>query len=202
MEFSIGTGDYPSIVDVSDRFSFKLGNSGVMVDYNVFTTDLSPSYSGGRALLGSILEPCADERYYQDSCIDKWIEMKGPKRIERVNRKTGIKYIYSEGGIPFPDPLDRPGRTMLTSEGSKNRSSHLVMDPESGRFRILTPVECERMNGFSDGWTEGMTERQRYFTMGNALVVGLIEIMGRAILDVEDGKPSSKTVSQSGIDDY
>ena len=70
---------------------------------------------------------------------------------------------------------------MLTSEGTKNRSSHLILDPETGRYRILTPVECERMNGFPDGWTEGMSERQRYFTMGNALVVGLIERMGREI---------------------
>ena len=117
--------------------------------------------------------------------------MKGPKRIERVNKRTGIRYTYSEGGIPFPDNLDGPGRTMLTSEGTRNRSSHLIEDPETGRCRILTPVECERMNGFPDGWTSGMSERQRYFTMGNALVVGLIERMGLEIerlIDSECGQ--------------
>ena len=81
--------------------------------------------------------------------------------------------------------MDRPGRTMLTSEGSKNRSSHLVEDPSTYRMRILAPVECERMNGFPDGWTEGMSDRNRYFTMGNALVVDLIERMGRRISDMD-----------------
>ncbi|MBR6911476.1 MAG: DNA cytosine methyltransferase, partial [Candidatus Methanomethylophilaceae archaeon] len=47
----------------------------------------------------------------------------------------------------------------------------------------VTPIECERLNGFPDDWTNtGMTDRQRYFTMGNALVVPLIERMGTAIL--------------------
>ena len=127
-----------------------------------------------------------DEHYYQDSSLDKWREMKGAKKIQRVNKRTGISYTYSEGAIPFPDNLDTPGRTMLTSEGTKNRSSHLIQDPETGRYRILTPVECERMNGFLDGWTEGMSERKRYFTMGNALVVDLVEKMGKAIIDLDD----------------
>lgn len=40
------------------------------------------------------------------------------KTIDRVS-KTGFAYKFSEGPIAFPDPLDRPGRTMLTSEGTK-----------------------------------------------------------------------------------
>src|SRR3954468_21184665 len=70
-------------------------------------------------------------------------------------------------------------RTMLTSEGTVNRSSHVVPDPETNRFRNLTPVECERLNGFPDDWKEGMPERMRYFCMGNTLVAGLIKRMGQ-----------------------
>ncbi len=81
----------------------------------------------------------------------------------------------------YPDYLDRPARTMLTSEGSKNRSSHIIEDPQTHRIRILTPVECERIDGFDDNWTEGMTDHMRYFCMGNALVVGLIEKMGHKL---------------------
>ena len=84
-----------------------------------------------------------------------------------------------------PDPLDRPGRTMLTSEGTKNRSSHAITDPKTGKLRILLPEECERMNGFPTGWTDtGMPKRQRYFIMGNALVVPLITQMGKQLLDI------------------
>lgn len=43
---------------------------------------------------------------------------------------------------------------------------------------FLSPIECERLNGFDDNWTEGMPNRARYFTMGNALIVGDVsEIM-------------------------
>lgn len=81
------------------------------------------------------------------------------------------------------DDLDKPGRTMLTSEGTTNRSSHVV--EVNGRRRFLTPLECERLNGFPDEWTNTMSDRMRYFCMGNALVVGLIERMGKRIEEIE-----------------
>ena len=52
-------------------------------------------------------------------------------------------------------------------------------------MRLLTPLECERLNGFKDGWTDtGMPEKFRYFVMGNALVVPLIERMGSRLLQI------------------
>lgn len=106
----------------------------------------------------------------------------GLKKIERQSA-DGHKYYFSEGGMSPTDSLDKPGRTMLTSEGSKNRSTHIV--EVNGRKRRLTPIECERLNNFPDNWTAGMTDRMRYFCMGNALVVGLIEIMGKRIEKIE-----------------
>ena len=93
-------------------------------------------------------------------------------------------YNYSEGSIAFPDHLDRPARTMLTSERTVNRSSHIIKDKKG--YRVLTPKECERLNGFDDDWTKDiMPERFRYFTMGNALVVPLIEKMGKRIIEID-----------------
>ena len=110
--------------------------------------------------------------------------MNGSKKIERTS-KEGFSYQFSEGAIAFPDPLDRPARTMLTSEGTANRSSHVIIDKSTGNYRRLTPEECERINGFEAGWTDtGTPERQRYFLMGNALVVPLIEKMGRKLLEI------------------
>lgn len=63
--------------------------------------------------------------------------------------------IYSEGGMSPVDSLDLPGRTMLTSEGTTNRSSHIV--EVKGRKRFLTPIECELLNGFPDNWTPIMS---------------------------------------------
>ena len=97
--------------------------------------------------------------------------------------KAVHEYIFSEGAIAFPDPWDRPGRTMLTSEATNNRSSHVVADPWTGKLRTLTPIEAERLQGFDDDWTNtGMPDRMRFFCMGNALVVPMITRMGK-ILD-------------------
>ena len=80
-------------------------------------------------------------------------------------------------------PEGRPSRTMLTSESTLNRSTHVVSDPGTGEYRLLTPIEAERLQGFDDDWTNtGMPDRMRYFCMGNALVVPMITRMGR-ILD-------------------
>ena len=111
------------------------------------------------------------------------VYLKGAKKIPR-RTKEGHEYVFSEGPIAFPDPWDRPGRTMLTSESTLNRSTHTVVDPGTGRIRLLTPVEAERLQGFDDDWTAGMPDRMRYFCMGNALVVPMITRMGHVLDDI------------------
>ncbi|MDM5211014.1 DNA (cytosine-5-)-methyltransferase [Peribacillus sp. NJ4] len=173
------------LLEISDSFSKTYLNAGIMRNGKVYTEQLVPIEEKPR-MLGEILQSGVDEKYYLNAnAIEKFKDFKGPKKIERI-AATGHKYTFSEGGMAFPDALDKPGRTMVTSEGTVNRSSHVVEDPETKRFRILTPVECERLNGFPDHWTEGMSERMRYFCMGNALVVGLIERMAKRILEIEE----------------
>ena len=80
----------------------------------------------------------------------------------------------------FPDPLDKPSRTIITGEGgsSPSRFKHVV--EVSGKQRRLTPVELERLNMFPDNHTfhNEATNTKRAFFMGNALVVGVIEKIG------------------------
>ena len=169
------------LVELSNSFSAGFCNSGYCIDFKAKTSDVTPIYNGPYSVLGDILEKNVPEKYYiKESDLEKWKYMKGAKREQRKT-KEGFEYCYTEGPIAYPDYLDRPARTMLTSEGSKNRSSHVVEDPETHKLRILTPVECERIDGFDDNWTEGMTDNMRYFCMGNALVVGLIEKMGKTL---------------------
>ena len=171
------------IADISDTFALSFRNSGVMHNGVIYTEETLPFYSGHQVTLGEILETTrVDERYFlTPQQIEKFNYLKGPKRIERTS-KDGFSYIFSEGGMTFPDDLSLPGRTMLTSEASVNRSTHVVSDKVTGKLRFLTPVEAERLNGFPDNWTDtGMPEKFRYFTMGNALVVSLIEKMGKTL---------------------
>lgn len=180
---------YKDIYDVSDNFKMTFENAGIMKDGKIYTEKVEPKYIEPTKL-GEVLEEDADKKYYVVGNIDKWEYLKGPKKIERTS-KTGFKYMFSEGGMLFPDALDKPARTMLTSESSVNRSSHIIEDPKKKELRILTPVEAERINGFDDNWTNtGMPEKFRYFCMGNALVVGLIEKMGNRLDEIftEEGK--------------
>ena len=56
-------------------------------------------------------------------------------------------------------------------------------------FRLLSPVEAERLQGFDDNWTEGMPERMRYFCMGNALVVPMVTRMAKTLAGIVDKEP-------------
>ncbi len=148
-----------------------------MCNGTIYTCDTVP-ISENPTLLKDILNKNVDERFYLGDNLDKWKYLKGAKKIERTS-KTGHTYTFSEGPIAFPDPIDKPARTMLTSESSLNRSTHVIEDPETKQLRLITPMEAERIQGFNDDWTNtGMPEKFRYFCMGNALVVGLITRMG------------------------
>lgn len=169
------------IVDVSDNFVFSFENAGYMHQHVVYTSKIAEAEEKP-ILLGDILQKSVEEKYYiPTEKMSKWTYLKGAKKIPRKS-SNGHEYMFSEGPIAFPDPWDRPGRTMLTSESTLNRSTHVVTDPGTGRLRLLTPIEAERLQGFNDEWTNsGMPDRMRYFCMGNALVVQMITRMGKVL---------------------
>lgn len=189
-DYNLSFTVYQDLVRVSDNFKGLFFNSGLLIDGQAYTSNLKPRESSIKPLQ-SIIEQTANSKYFIDSEEKrlKFEYMKGSKKINRVD-KNGYEYVYSEGGMDFPDSLEKPGRTILTSEGSINRSTHVIQDVKTGKLRTLTPKECERMNGFDDDWTlvglsgETISDRKRYFLMGNALVVGLVEKMGQAIGDI------------------
>lgn len=172
--------DYENIPNVSDNFKYDFENAGYMHNGVVYTAKVTP-YKYKAKPLSKIIEKNVPEKYYLGADIDKWTYLKGAKKIQRTS-KTGYEYTFSEGPVAFPDSLDLPARTMLTSESSVNRSTHVIRDPQTENLRLLTPMETERINGFGDNWTNtGMPEKFRYFCMGNALVVPMITKMGRTL---------------------
>ena len=54
------------------------------------------------------------------------------------------------------------------------------------QVRRLTPLECERLQGFPDGWTEGQSDTNRYKQMGNAVAVPVVEWIIQGICDTFD----------------
>ena len=187
--FPIDSSEKPKITEiskdveqVSDKFKFDFENAGIMLGGVLVTAKTTPK-SESPIKLGQILETKkVDDKYFiTKEKMPKWEYLKGSKKIERTSA-NGFKYTFSEGPIAFPDPWDKPSRTMLTSESTLNRSSHVVKDKKTKGLRILTPIETERLQGFDDNWTNtGMPERMRYFCMGNALVVPMITRIGKTL---------------------
>lgn len=170
------------IVDISNNFSFQFYNSGIMKNGEILTIDTIPKYEKPTPLNEIILKEVDDRYTLADEKIEKFKYLRGPKKIKRTS-KDGHEYYFSEGGMSEFDSLDLPARTMLTSEASVNRSSHFLNI--NGKFRTLTPIEAERLNGFPDNWTDTMPDRMRFFCMGNALVVPIVTRIGNQIEKIE-----------------
>ncbi len=204
--------------DLSDHFSFNFENTGVMVDGIIYTARTNPDYSGPQITLGDIMETeevsdeffiPEDKLYYtdpevirSDESVDPlpkksrqtWQYLKGGKKLSRT-AANGHEYVFSEGPISMVDAYDKPARTMLTSEGNFSRTTHIVRDKRTGKIRLLTPTETERIQGFPTDHTkycltkEGLVEmpvKKRRFMMGNALVVNVVEQMEKELSNIFD----------------
>lgn len=168
---------YEDTVEMTEKFHANFENTGCMMNGKVVTYKTEPQFKEPIPLKDTLLHNVDKKFYLNDKQKEKFEYLKGSKRITRTNAE-GFTYNFSEGKIAYPENIDLPSRTMLTSEGTVNRSSHVVADLDTGEKRIITPVEAERLQHFPDNWTNtGMTDRQRYFMMGNALVTFIINTL-------------------------
>ena len=179
------------IVSISENFNKngKVGlfeNTGIMINGKVTTIKTLPNFEGNFTILKDIIQngEVTDDFYISSEDLDKWNYLKGPKKEIRKSA-DGFEYNYSEGGMIFPDPLDKPSRTIITGEGGKSASRFKHVIQTSKGLRRLSPVELERLNMFPDDHTKlnGITDTKRAFFMGNALVVGVIEKIGIALTE-------------------
>ena len=180
-----------TIREISDNFNkdgknSPFGTAGIMRNRSVYSIDAEAIYNGPTMTLGGNLvdESLVPEDFFiSENEIPKWEYEKGAKKIERTS-KEGFKYTFSEGGMAFPDSLDKPSRTIITGEGgpSASRFKHVVLTP-SGRYRRLIPLELERLNMFPDNHTchPDVTDGRRAFLMGNALVCGIVQQIGKSL---------------------
>lgn len=205
-----------TIGEVSDKFEFDFQNTGIMNQGFIYTIKTEPKYSGKQITLGDIMETgeVAEEYFvtekdlyytspeitHSDESVVKlskeerhtWQYIKGAKKILRQS-SNGHEYLFTEGAIPMVDEYDKPARTMLTSEGSFSRTTHIVRDKMTGRIRLLTAEETERIQGFPTGHTKNclvngkiieMPTKKRRFMMGNALVVNLVADMEKTLSEI------------------
>lgn len=165
-------------------------SAGYFKDGIAYTVKTQAKLSSNPLVLGDILQPDSqvpDEYWVEENRLKEWKYLKGAKSIERTHKGSGVTYNYAEGKMAFPDLLTNPSRTILTGEGgtTPSRFKHIIKTKNG--HRRLTPIELERLNGFPDDWTRINSEKRivpdgkRAFFMGNALVIGLIERVGKVI---------------------
>jgi DNA (cytosine-5)-methyltransferase 1 len=181
--------------EISSRFNKGAKRSpflsaGYFIDGIAYTVKSQARISSSRTLLGDVLQPDSqvpNEYWVEEKRLKEWKYLKGAKSIERTHKESGVTYNYAEGKMAFPDLLTNPSRTILTGEGGSTPSRFKHIIKTKNGYRRLTPVELERLNGFPDNWTQMekngkyVTQGRRAFFMGNALVVGLVEAVGRTI---------------------
>lgn len=177
------------IVEITQNFNQEgvkkvFENTGLMVGGAVTTLKTIPNYNGPYTLLKKVLQKkdIPTEFFVNEADLKRWKYLKGAKR-EMRKKASGFEYFYSEGAMIFPDPLEKAARTIITGEGGKapSRFKHVIQTKDG--LRRLTPIELERLNMFPDNHTrlEKIVDAKRAFFMGNALVVGVIEEIGRAL---------------------
>jgi len=181
------------LAELSDNFN-KNGtvspfqNAGIMLNGSFYTYKTTPNYIGTSILLGDVLATgddrllISEDFYIKEQDLVKWQYLKGAKHEKRIS-KEGFEFNYNEGEMAFPDPLDKPSRTIITSEGgaAPSRFKHVIKDPVNGRLRRLIPLELERLNMFPDNHTIGENDTKRAFFMGNALVCGIVTKVGEEL---------------------
>lgn len=192
-----------TIKEVSDNFNKEgnnspFGSAGIMRDRCVYSVNAEAVYDGPTMTLGGNIvdESLVPEEFFiPNGEVAKWEYEKGAKKIERTS-KEGFKYTFSEGGMAFPDSLDKPSRTIITGEGGSaaSRFKHVILTP-SGRYRRLIPLELERLNMFPDNHTchPDVTDGRRAFLMGNALVCGIVQQIGKSLYRFIYGKEPIST---------
>ncbi len=165
-------------------------NSGYYENGIAYTVRSDSKLSKVFSVLGDVLQPDSqvpDEYWVDEKRLKEWKYLKGAKSIQRTHKGSGTTYNYAEGKMAFPDLVSNPSRTILTAEGGQTPSRFKHIIKTKNGYRRLTPIELERLNGFPDNWTQNantehsVPDGKRAFFMGNALVIGLIERVGRVL---------------------
>ena len=96
----------------------------------------------------------------------------------KINSATKKGYSEAEVGdgirLEYPESKTARGRVIKGNANTLKSGTEGVVDKDM-KIRRLTPTECERLQGFPDGWTEGFSDTQRYKMMGNAVTVNVVK---------------------------
>ena len=111
-----------------------------------------------------------DVRVYEDGIV--------PTVISRYGTGGGnVPMVFEQQSVVYGLDDEQNGREELMGTlKARSTSGGQQMAVSTGSVvRRLTPMECERLQGFPDGWTDGQADSNRYKQMGNAVAVPVVE---------------------------
>jgi len=79
--------------------------------------------------------------------------------------------VYEDGIVP----------TVISRYGTGGGNVPMIQEENNSFVRRLTPMECERLQGFPDDWTDGQADSHRYKQMGNAVTVNVARWIGERL---------------------
>lgn len=140
----------------------------------------NPLGCGGSFKERNLIANTISQRYYKD----------GSENLVAIladnlggNIKQRVKDAASNPAWILGGSKTLVAQALQTDGWLRSGNSFANDKPQSARnVRRLTPVECERLQGFPDGWTEGISDTQRYKCLGNAVTVNVIEYLGHLLL--------------------
>lgn len=95
-------------------------------------------------------------------------------KSHRTGKTEADKKRKNYGKVEHRIRLDQ-ANCLNTGLGGRNQSTQTFVLEHAEKIRMLTPLECERLQGFPDGWTEGISDTHRYKCLGNAVTVPVIK---------------------------
>ncbi len=147
----------------SGRKIFPLRESGKFVDGEIRQGD-------------DIAHTITNSEKHRGSYIVAWSKSHRTGKTDADKRRKN--YGQVEHRVKYGE-----ANTISTGEGGGNQSTqNFVVGAQ--RIRRLTPTECERLQGFPDGWTEGISDTQRYKCLGNAVTVNVVQAIVEKMITI------------------
>jgi len=173
----------PEILPFRYSYSKNVKENNLKQETKSWISTIDSRY-GQRWSSETYVQPSQGIRIYNPEGISQTISSHGGGQ----GAKTGL---YAMRGRNPKNPSERvvgnptEQRLELNKHGITNTLSSVQKDNlwvENMKIRRLTPIECERLQGFPDNWTEGVSDTQRYKQMGNAVTVNVIKAIAEKLL--------------------
>ena len=103
---------------------------------------------------------------------------------EMVEEGFTIAFSHSDNGRDSTVNLSPTLRASNNANSNQSGNGHLSVVNVQKKVRRITPVECERLQGFPDDWTKMNSDSTRYSQLGNAVAVLVVEWIGKGIVSV------------------